>query len=44
MLKVEVCGADATASFDRTDFGMDYGASSGTGVELQIQVEALKKP
>lgn len=42
--KVEACGADASASFDRADFGMTYGGQAGTEVELQIQVEALKKP
>ena len=43
MLKVQVCGADASAEFDRSDFGMGYGVQfTGTGkVKLQIQVEAL---
>lgn len=41
--KVEVCGADASGSFDRVDFGMDYGAKYGpTTAKLSIQVEALK--
>ena len=42
MLKVQVCGADASATFDRGDFGVDYGVKfTGTGkVNLQIQVEA----
>jgi polyisoprenoid-binding protein YceI len=41
MSKKEVCGADATASFDRSEFGVDYGAKYGfnMGVKLQIQVE-----
>ncbi|MDB5984994.1 MAG: signal peptide protein [Nevskia sp.] len=44
MLKVEDCGADASAEFDRADFGIDYGAKlvGSTKVKLQIQVEALK--
>jgi len=43
MLKVQVCGADASAEFDRSDFGIDYGVQfTGTGkVKLEIQVEAL---
>lgn len=41
--KKEVCGADATGSFDRVDFGMDYGAKYGpTVAKLAIQVEAIK--
>lgn len=41
--KKEVCGADASGSFDRVDFGMDYGAKYGpTVAKLAIQVEALK--
>jgi polyisoprenoid-binding protein YceI len=39
--KKEVCGADASASFDRSDFGMSYGEQYGfrMGVKLEIQVE-----
>jgi polyisoprenoid-binding protein YceI len=47
MLKREVCGADASAEFDRTEFGIGYGVpqSIPTGkVTLQIQVEAFKDP
>jgi polyisoprenoid-binding protein YceI len=41
MTKKEVCGADASASFNRSDFGLNYGDSYGfkMGVKLQIQVE-----
>ena len=41
--KVEVCGADATGTFNRDDFGIDYGKAYGfnMGVTLRIQVEAL---
>jgi polyisoprenoid-binding protein YceI len=45
MLKREVCGADASAEIDRTDFGISYGVGQAipTGkVTLAIQVEALK--
>jgi len=47
MLKREVCGADASAEIDRTDFGIGYGVpqSIPTGkVMLAIQVEAFKDP
>ncbi|HKU15775.1 MAG TPA: YceI family protein [Steroidobacteraceae bacterium] len=39
----EVCGANATAGFDRSDFGIDWGKTRGfdMGVKLAIQVEAL---
>jgi polyisoprenoid-binding protein YceI len=41
MTKKEVCGADATATFNRSEFGVNYGDSYGfkMGVKLQIQVE-----
>jgi polyisoprenoid-binding protein YceI len=41
MTKKEVCGADASASFDRSEFGIDYGAAYGfkMGTKLEIQVE-----
>lgn len=43
MLKREVCGADATAEFNRTDFGISYGLPKfAPEVKLAIQVEALK--
>ncbi|MBI3230683.1 MAG: polyisoprenoid-binding protein [Burkholderiales bacterium] len=43
MLKKEVCGADATAEFKRTDFGLGYGTPRfAPEVRLQIQVEAIK--
>jgi polyisoprenoid-binding protein YceI len=43
MKKVEFCGADATGSFKRDDFGVDWGKSFGFGMEvkLAIQVEAF---
>jgi polyisoprenoid-binding protein YceI len=44
MLKKEVCGADAAATFNRSDFGISFGDKYGFNqeVKLQIQVEALK--
>jgi polyisoprenoid-binding protein YceI len=41
IVKKEVCGADAYASFNRKDFGVDYGEAYGfnMAVKLQIQVE-----
>lgn len=44
MFKREACGADASASFNRTDFGLNYGVPMGFSpeVKLAIQVEALK--
>src|ERR1700732_624645 len=41
MTKKEVCGADASASFNRSDFGVSYGDAYGfkMGVKLLIQVE-----
>lgn len=42
--KREVCGADATAEFKRTDFGLNYGTPRfAPEVKLAIQVEALKE-
>jgi polyisoprenoid-binding protein YceI len=44
MTKKQTCGADAAASFDRADFGIDYGKAFGfnMAVKLAIQVEAIK--
>ena len=44
MLKREVCGADASAEFKRTDFGIDYAVARGFApeVKLNISVEAVK--
>ncbi|PFH08860.1 polyisoprenoid-binding protein YceI [Collimonas sp. PA-H2] len=43
MLKREVCGADATAEFNRSDFGISYGVPKfAPEVKLAIQVEAVK--
>ena len=44
MLKREVCGADATTTFNREEFGIGYGKGYGfkMDVTLRIQVEAVK--
>ena len=43
MLKKEVCGADASAEFKRTDFGLNYGTPRfAPEVKLSIQVEAVR--
>jgi polyisoprenoid-binding protein YceI len=41
MSKKEVCGADASANFNRADFGVNFGDKYGfkMDVKLQIQVE-----
>jgi polyisoprenoid-binding protein YceI len=45
MFKREVCGANAVATFNRSDFGIGYGTQMGFSpeVRLAIQVEALKQ-
>jgi polyisoprenoid-binding protein YceI len=45
MIKKEVCGADASATFNRSDFGIAYGTQMGFNpeVKLAIQVEAVKQ-
>jgi polyisoprenoid-binding protein YceI len=44
MLKKQVCGADAGGSFNRADFGVNYGQQYGfkQDVLLRIQVEGIK--
>lgn len=43
MLKRELCGADATANFNRADFGLDMGKDHGFKMDVtpRIQVESL---
>jgi polyisoprenoid-binding protein YceI len=44
MLKREVCGADASAEFSRSDFGISFGVPKfAPEVKLAIQVEAIKQ-
>ena len=44
MFKKEVCGADAKATFNRDDFGVDWGKKYGFKMftRLEIQVEGMK--
>ena len=44
MLKKQVCGADAAGTFNRADFGVNYGQQYGfkQDVLLRIQVEGIK--
>jgi polyisoprenoid-binding protein YceI len=44
MTKKEVCGADASATINRADFGVDYGKAFGFKMDtkLLISVEAIK--
>lgn len=45
MTKKEVCGADASATFNRKDYGMSFGEAYGfkMDVKLAIQVEAVRQ-
>lgn len=45
MTKKEVCGADASATFNRKDFGLAFGEAYGfkMDVTLAIQVEAVRQ-
>ena len=46
MLKRDYCGADASGSFNRDDFGLGAGKDYGfkMNVDLRIQVEAIAQP
>jgi len=45
MTKKEVCGADASATFNRKDYGLSFGEGYGFKMEvtLAIQVEAVRQ-
>ena len=45
MLKREVCGTESTATFDRSDFGVDFGKTYGfkMATVLHIQAEGVKQ-
>ena len=45
VLKREVCGVEASAHFNRADYGMDFGAKYGFSMEtkLHIQAEGIKQ-
>jgi polyisoprenoid-binding protein YceI len=44
MMKKEVCGADAVATIDRADYGVDFGKAYGFKMDTKvlISVEAIK--
>jgi polyisoprenoid-binding protein YceI len=44
MSKKDTCGAEASATLNRADFGVSYGQAYGfdMAVTLQIQVEGIK--
>jgi len=45
VLKREVCGVEASAQFNRADYGMDFGSKYGFSMEtkLHIQAEGIKQ-
>jgi polyisoprenoid-binding protein YceI len=45
MLKREVCGTESTATFDRSDFGVDMGKTYGFKMQtvLHIQAEGIRQ-
>ena len=45
MLKREVCGTESTATFNRDDFGIDFGKAYGFNMKttLNIQAEGVKQ-
>src|ERR1700742_3779037 len=45
MTKKEVCGADASATFNRKDYGLGFGDAYGfkMDVQLAIQIEAIRQ-
>ena len=45
VLKREVCGVEASAHFNRTDYGMDFGSKYGFSMDtkLDIQAEGIKQ-
>ena len=45
LLKREVCGTESTATFDRSDFGVDTGKTYGFRMQtvLHIQAEGIKQ-
>ena len=45
MTHKDVCGADASATFNRKDYGLNYGESYGFKMEVQlsIQIEAFRQ-
>jgi polyisoprenoid-binding protein YceI len=44
MTKKEVCGADASATVNRADFGVDYGEKFGFNQEVKLQIQVEGSP
>src|ERR1700728_2044094 len=44
MSKKEVCGADATATFNRSDFGVNFGDKYGFKQEVKLQIQVEGRP
>jgi polyisoprenoid-binding protein YceI len=44
MTHKEVCGADATATFDRSDYGVDYGKAYGFKMWVKLEIEVEGSP
>jgi polyisoprenoid-binding protein YceI len=44
MSKKEVCGADASATFNRADFGVNYGDKYGFNQEVKLQIQVEGSP
>jgi polyisoprenoid-binding protein YceI len=42
--KKEVCGADASATFNRSDFGVNYGDKYGFNQEVKLQIQVEGSP
>jgi polyisoprenoid-binding protein YceI len=44
MSKKEVCGADASATFNRADFGVNFGDKYGFNQEVKLQIQVEGSP
>ncbi|HEX3849041.1 MAG TPA: YceI family protein [Steroidobacteraceae bacterium] len=44
MSKKEVCGADASATFNRADFGVNFGDKYGFKMETKLQIQVEGSP
>jgi polyisoprenoid-binding protein YceI len=44
MSKKEVCGADASATFNRSDFGLNFGDKYGFKMEVTLQIQVEGSP
>ncbi len=44
MTKKEVCGADASATFNRADFGLNFGDKYGFKMEVALQIQVEGSP